>query len=665
MVEAKEKTPLFHQVMVSALIALLLVVLDLLLLKSVSPLSFEEVFFFRFRPLHASISVYLLLLFIPLGIVVGFLSSAFQWIIRRLNFSFGKNFHVFFSIILLGFIFIGLRSLFYIEEVFSKYNLLFLIILFLLCSCFKVFSIFSKKYSHLKMRKSGGDWVILGILVSSFIIFLGLPHISELSLRLRFHNEKDSPSYPNIIMIVMDAVRADSLSCYQRNKKTTPHIDRMAKEGTVFSKALSPSPWTLPAHASLFTGLYPSQHKAGWGHQNLDERFLTLAEYLAELGYLTVGFSENPWVSRNLGLAQGFSCYYEMYVYPRIAITPKVVGRAKRMFLNYKETREFARDTVQNFKRWIFRNYHKKNSKSFFAFLNFMPGHLPNYPRPQFQFYRASKDELARIEPVNLIPERYYLPQYRLNAKELNIMHTLYEGDVAYLDDNLGELFRFLKNFNVLDNTVLIVTSDHGENFGDHGLIEHQFCLYNSLLHVPLILFYPDKVKSGTTNNNPVSTIFLFQTVLDLIDVQENNDIQRIENRSLLSINTDKYLYAEHDNPVGMLRGVIGDEAPEDFNFEPFDKYLECIYGPDFKFIWSSSGVHELYNMKIDWQERKNIVIEEESNAKTLYDQLQSWQKNMWKPQHLSEVKKLDKRTLDALKSLGYISDKDNKTEQE
>ena len=189
-------------------------------------------------------------------------------------------------------------------------------------------------------------------------------------------------------------------------------------------------------------------------------------------------------------------------------------------------------------------------------------------------------------------------------------MHALYEGDIAYLDAKLGELFGFLKNSNVVDNTVFIITSDHGENFGDHGLIEHQFCLYNSLLHVPLIIRYPDKVRPGTTNTELVSTIFLFQTVVDLIGAPKNKNIQRIENRSLVRFNRDKHIYAEHNNPVRTLKGVIGDETPDDFNFEPFDKYLECVYGPNYKFIWSSSGRHELYNMKMDWQE-KNLVFDE------------------------------------------------------
>ncbi len=655
MVKIEEKTSLFHQVIVSAFIALLLVILDMLLFKSMSNLSSEEIFLIRFGPLHSSISVYMLSLFIPLGIAVGFLSSSIKWIVRKLNSNCGKTFHVFFCAILLSIIFIGLRALSVDKKDFPKYYIQFFLILAIFYSCFIVYSIFSKKYSNMSLHKKWGERAILFILIVSFIIPLGIPHIFEFYLRFSFHNEKERSSYPNIILIVMDTVGADSLSCYQNAKKTTPNIDKIAKEGTLFLKALSPSPWTLPSHASLFTGLYPSQHKAGWEHTNLDERFLTLAEYLAELGYVTAGFTENPWVSRNRGLAQGFRDFYEMYIYCSMAITPRVIDKARKIFLNYKSTNEYARDTIKYIKTWIYKNYYKKNAKPFFAFLNFMPAHLPNYPRSQFLFYQPSSYELARIEPVNLVPEKFYLPKYRLNEKELSIMHALYEGDIAYLDAKLGDLFGFLKSSNVLDNTVFIITSDHGENFGDHDLIEHQFCLYNSLLHVPLIIRYPDKVRPGTINSELVSTIFLFQTIIDLIDTPKNKNIQLIENRSLLKFNGDKHIYAEHDNPVEMLKGVIGDEAPDEFNFEAFDKYLECVYGPNYKFIWSSSGQHELYNMKVDWQEKKNIVFDKEFCAKTLYNYLKTWQKNLWKPQLIREEKKIDKKTLDALKSLGYI----------
>jgi arylsulfatase A-like enzyme len=655
MAKLEEKIPLFHQVVVSAFIALLLAMLDLLLFKSTSTLSSEETFLFSFGLLNASIFGYLLSLFISLGIGVGFLSSIIQWIIRKHNFNFGKTFHVFFCTGLLSLIFIVLRGLSGIEKEFLKYLIHFFLVVILLCFCFVVVSIFSKKYSHLKMNERCGERIILFILIASLVIVLGIPLISEFYLRFRFHKEKEKSSYPNIILIIMDTVRADSLSCYQHSKKTTPNIDKIAKEGMIFLNVLSPAPWTLPAHASLFTGLYPSQHKAGLGHQYLDEGFPTLAEYLSEIGYVTVGFTENPYASKDFGLAQGFRDFYEMYIYRKMAITPAVIDNFRSVFLNYKKTRECARDTVTYFKSWIHKNYYKKNSKPFFAFLNFMPAHLPNYPRPQFQFRRPSRDELRRIEPVNRKPERFYLPKYRLNENELNIMRTLYEGDVAYLDSKLGELFEFLKNSHVLDNSVLILTSDHGENFGDHDLIEHVFCLYNSLLHVPLIIRYQNKIKPGTTNTELVSTIFLFQTVVDLIGAQKNKNIQRIENRSLLKLNKEKYIYAEHDNAVGMLKYAIGDEAPEDFNYEPFDKYLECVYGSDYKFIWSSSGRHELYDLKMDWQEKKNLVSEEELIANSLYNQLQTWQKNIWKPQISSEVKKMDKKTLDALKSLGYI----------
>jgi arylsulfatase A-like enzyme len=656
MIEADYKRNFFHQLAESAFIAFLFGILDLLFFRSLSSFSLEEIFLNRFGYLSTSIAVYLLLLYILLGIGIGVFSSIIQRIVRIFSFNLGKRFHVFFNTALLSIVLIGLRlktsdSL----SSFIKHYAWFFLIVVVFCISLGLFPVFSRNIFILRTKTKKGGFAVFGATVVCIALILMIPFLSDLSLKYRFRSEKIKANRPNIILIVMDTVRADSLSCYQPEKETTPNIDSVAQEGTLFLNAVSPSPWTLPSHASMFTGLYPSQHEADWRNMYLDEEYLTLAEHLSEFGYQTVGLTENPWVSKNRGLAQGFKDFYELYVYPRSAVIPRVIDKARSILFDYRETREYAADTVRVFKSWIYKNYNKRSSKPFFAFLNLMPAHLPNYSRPQFMFSNPSREDLEKIEPVNQIPERFYLPQFGLNEKELRLMHSLYEGDVAYLDSKLGELFYFLKDSGVLENTVLILTSDHGENFGDHNLIEHQFCLYNSLLHVPLIIRYPPKIELGTENHDLVSTIFLFQTIVDLAGVPKNKNLRHIEDRSLLQSNADDFIYAEYDNPLNMIKGVIGDEAPDDFNFEPFDKYLKCIYGSAYKFIWSSDGKSELFSLKEDWQEKQNLFSSEELEAKQMYQQLRAWYEALWIPGWSKKAKKIDKKTEEALKSLGYI----------
>ena len=386
-----------------------------------------------------------------------------------------------------------------------------------------------------------------------------------------------------------------------------------------------------------------------------DDEFFTLAEYLGKAGYQTVGYSENPFVSRGNGLAQGFREFYEMYTYPKRSLLDRLASKTRKTLLNYRETREFAEDTTDSFKLWILKNYGAKNPKPFFAFLNLMPAHLPNYPRPELRTGSPSSADLEKIEPVNLMPEKFYLPRYRLSDGQLDIMRLLYEGDIAYLDSKIGEIFRFLKEHKVLDDTIIVITSDHGENFGDHDLIEHQFCLYNSLLHVPLIIRYPKIFLPGAVKQEMVSTIFLFRTLADLIEVPADKDLAQLDKRSLLDEKANDPLYAEHENFINMIESVLAKEAPEGFNFDRFNRHWKCIYNDDFKLIWSSNGQMELYRIAEDWEEEKNLIEDSPQIGRDLLGLLDGWQTSLWRMPFEKRSRKIDKAAEEALRTLGYI----------
>jgi arylsulfatase A-like enzyme len=159
----------------------------------------------------------------------------------------------------------------------------------------------------------------------------------------------------------------------------------------------------------------------------------------------------------------------------------------------------------------------------------------------------------------------------------------------------------------------------------------HNFCLYNSLLHVPLIIRYPPKVQPGQVIKERVSTIFLFQTVLDLIGIESKTVTSPIEKRSLFDNSKQEIIYSEYGNAITKFRRAVRNEAPADFDFDIFDKRMKCIYAGEYKFIWSSNGYNELYNISVDWNENENILSIKPKKARDLNEKLKSWHASLEK----------------------------------
>jgi len=451
---------------------------------------------------------------------------------------------------------------------------------------------------------------------------------------------------PSIVLIILDTLRSDHLSCYGYDKRTTPNIDRMSSESLLFLNAYSPAPWTLPTHASIFTGTYPVQHGVSWSNHVLDESAITLADELSDQGYDTVGITENPFTGTVFGLSQGFSDYYEMWRRP---IVMRAFIKFARTFFGYRERFEYSQETVDLLGFWLATK--RRDDAPFFAFINFMNTHLPNYPRPEWESVSASRERLAKIEPVNQVPERFYVPKFRLSEDELQTMKDIYDAEISYLDGQVGRLLALISAQGELDNTVVILTSDHGENFGDHGLIEHQFCVYDSLLHVPLIIRCPNVVPAGEIPYF-VSTIHLFDTILgfagnDFVGDNEHND-------SLLKISQDSTVYSEYDSGLMMLKKVLG-KSIDNVDLERFGREYRSISDGNYKFIWASNGVHEFFDIRSDPGETDNIIHIENERAAQYERRLAEWHDSSSRPISKKEDLIIDDETREALESLGYM----------
>jgi arylsulfatase A-like enzyme len=470
--------------------------------------------------------------------------------------------------------------------------------------------------------------------------------LPEIPFNLQFNGsdlESKSAGRPNVVLLVLDTVRADRLSCYGSETTKTRAIDRVASEGLRFQNAYSTAPWTVPSHASMFTGLWTAEHSADWGSVVLGESFETLAEHLSRQGYVTVGFCENPFIGRSTGMDQGFSAFIDTWRRP---LLPRAMRRVAGSLGFSRDRKEFAERTVGLFKLWLRR---APEDSPFFAYINLMAAHLPRYPRGR-DYPQAI---LQKIQFVNRVPERNYLCEYQLNQDELSAMRSIYDEEIEYLDLHVEELMAILDEEGLLDDTVVIITSDHGEMFGEHGYIEHQLCLYNELIRVPLIIRYPKELEPRVATQN-VSTVALPATVASLVGSSASWSEGSRRRSPLHLVSRNQMVVAEYSNGVQMLREAIEHEAPG-FDFSPFDRSLSCVIDGEFKFIVDSNGGSELFNLRNDPLEQTDLSHE---MPEIVHRLLRAYTSPI--VTGVAEVgpnsgEIVDRDTLDALRELGYV----------
>ncbi len=280
----------------------------------------------------------------------------------------------------------------------------------------------------------------------------------------------------SVVLVVLDTVRADHCSAYGYAKPTTPRLERLAAEGLLFDHARAVAPWTLPSHASLFTGLLPSQHGCTWEHRWLIDRHETMAERLAKSGFETFGVTTNPNASSLYNLHQGFTTFRETWKQRELhrGLTDSGIANA-----------EVA--------AWLRQ---RDRDRPFFLFVNYVDAHLPYTPPPpydaQFGVVRDHARQLAAR--ANLLQETL-LGEQVVGADDVAGLKALYDGELRSVDARLGELLDLLDQLDLAEETLVIVTSDHGEQLGEEGRVDHQLSLAETLLRVPLVVRYPGHVR--------------------------------------------------------------------------------------------------------------------------------------------------------------------------
>lgn len=470
---------------------------------------------------------------------------------------------------------------------------------------------------------------------------------------------------PNIILLVMDSARAANLSCYGYERRTTPNLDALAAEGVLFEQAISVGCWTLPVHASLFTGLYPLSHGMTISKDALPNGFQTQAGQLKELGYETACFSNNAYVSEVTHLTQQFDVVEDIWkvTNPRGikrtkiwrlrkwleqfgAVTKPLIAVMRRLqriraILKRHRNRgdQGARLTNEKIISWLTES--RDSDKPFFVFVNYMEPHEPyNPPYPYNRRFMPRRFTPWRVAKVGNNKEVMQNRSAKRYEDDLEILRALYDGELSYLDQQIGELIDFLRSLGILDNTVVIVTSDHGDSLGEHEHIGHRMALYEQLVHVPLIIRYPSKFRPGTRVKEQVSLIDLYPTLLELAGASPSSYSSN-GSYSLMAppgVETRPFVIAENTAPKS-LNSIV----------------TRMLRTERYKYIWKSNQEHELYDLAEDPDELVNLIDLRPEIARELQGQLMAWIDSIGDRRVETDEAQYDEALQEHLRKLGYV----------
>lgn len=478
---------------------------------------------------------------------------------------------------------------------------------------------------------------------------------------------------PNIVLVVLDTVRADHVSCYGYKRQTTPFIDSLASKGMLFEQAISPSSWSLPVHVSMFTGLYASKHRF-WqlGDSAKHNLPLTITQLLSNIGYQTVGISANPWLTE-AKLDQQFDYFYENYK------SAQVSGKVFKQFTNkfWKRLKTpinrmmFYGDKGASWinseaKRWLHEI--PSQTRPFFMFINFMDAHYPYVPpRPFHKTY--SKYPFKTL--VTMYKTFTQLTNYlnvagSIPLQDINDFIDLYDGEISYLDTQVKHLVNTLIDATDFKNTVLIITSDHGDNFGEHllngrQLMLHQFSVHETLIRVPLIIFAPTYLGKERIEF-PVSLIDIAPTIAELVGVSPFLS----EYSSLLSPDANRIIKSEYKTPLSTLERLqrYANGMNSSADIAPFDLNLKAVRNRHYKLIVSNPNEKSLYDIVADPLEqnpldRRKLSPEIMHEYKLLHNVYKNWVEEENKGDDSKAVDKfneLDSSLIsERLKALGYL----------
>lgn len=461
-----------------------------------------------------------------------------------------------------------------------------------------------------------------------------------------------SPRRPNVILVVLDTVRADHLSVYGYERDTTPNLRSFASEAVRFNEAIAADGMTLTSHASLFTGLYGLRHgahpsAAAPGGRPLSGDFETMAEILNRNGYETAAIVANTGYLRPFfNLHQGFRHYDVRAPRMRLEGCPRFLLRgglseAALWLLPDTDLSRWTRN-AEEINRAVFEFLEKEadRSRPLFLFLNYMDAHRPYLSPSPFRDRFPGRDPRYGLRHHRRLIGDVMTHKRPISPSERNHLISQYDGALAYLDEHLGRLFAKLKAENLWDSSLVIVTSDHGESFGERNLIEHGSGAVQSQLRIPLLIRYPGGARAEVKLAR-ASTVDILPTVLAVAGIEIPAGV---DGRSLLEADSlsSRPVFAE-SYPTGITMAL-------DRRFRIPER---AVYERRWKLIDSRFGRRELYDLVADPAESADLYSAQPAVAAHLAKILGEWSMLLATRREPSPV--LDPRTLERLRALGYL----------
>lgn len=427
----------------------------------------------------------------------------------------------------------------------------------------------------------------------------------------------------NIVLITIDTLRADHLSCYGYNRNTSPNIDKIAEQGIIYANAIAPSPWTAPSMVSLFTSVYPLSHgvihgfvkeKKVFKQEVFSDELLTLAEILKKHGYATFGVASNHHLSGEFGFARGFD--YFTYL-PSLSA-------------------QYVNNAVLPWKSKI------KEVDKFFLWIHYYDPHHGYNPRNPWanQYTPESLTQQLQLYKKRMVDLTKNIPFFRENPQALSNLIALYDSEINYVDFYLGKL---INDFELDKNSLMIITSDHGEEFLEHGRLSHAHNLYGETINIPLIVKMPDS-KTKTVIESSVNLIDIMPTILHLLGI---NSPEYVAGKSFLA----------EEGLVSGKKGISVTKGP-DYDFAELDRHtiLKSIMTREWKYIYNfKHKTEQLYNIKSDPSELDNLVGKEINQSERLKEELFNWITKTKKYPTKKKGFQLTTEEKEKLEGLGYI----------
>ncbi len=470
-------------------------------------------------------------------------------------------------------------------------------------------------------------------ILAVFSGFVGCSQKSEQpEQRITASRAVDNPyGIDRIFLITIDTLRADHLGCYGYPRNTSPFIDSLAEKSILFTKAFSNSATTSPSHASLFTSLYPIQHKVIRNYHILDESFVTLAELMRDGGYQTAGVVSFAPLFIEGNLHRGFDFFFE----PEYA--RKNVGRNAKY--------RVARDSVSAAIKWL---NEQTPDERFFLWLHLFDPHTPRKPEKRFlrKFENKSEEEFQSFTEFLLSDHKIPLKFYGNDPKKMTAAMNRYDAEVLFVDTELRRFYRRAEKNGLNARSLWIVTSDHGEGLGNHGWGGHVKNIYNEQLHVPLIIHSPSDAFGKASIDHVVNLVDLLPTITELGGVSLSKRIDGMQGESLVALFSES---EEGNQPKGWAfaqsRRFPSPKGP------PL-KY--ALQEGDYKYIYHESHPDEFFQLEKDPYETTSIAESETEKEKEMKGKIEKMIKEYGKPSKL-KPRSMSKEIIEMLKDIGYV----------